>query len=42
MRYKASEWSLDKTKMAAFGGSAAVQISMYLAFSDDMAKPNNE
>ena len=42
MRYKASEWNLDKAKVAAFGGSAGAQICMWLAFADDMAKPNSE
>lgn len=42
MGYKASEWNLDKAKVAAFGGSAGAQFCMWLAFADDMAKPNSE
>ena len=42
MRSKAREWNLDKDKVAAFGGSAGAQICMWLAFSDDMAKPDSK
>lgn len=42
MRSKAEEWNLDKERVAAFGGSAGAQICMWLAFSDDMAKPESE
>lgn len=41
MRSKASEWNIDKQRVAAFGGSAGAQICMWLAFSDEMAKPNS-
>ena len=41
MRSKADAWNLDKDKVAAFGGSAGAQICMWLAFSDEMAKPNS-
>ena len=37
MRSKASEWNIDKERVAAFGGSAGAQICMWLAYSDDMA-----
>jgi len=41
IRSKAEEWNIDKDRVAAFGGSAGAQISMWLAFSDDMANPNS-
>lgn len=42
MRSKSKEWNLDKSRVAAFGGSAGAQICMWLAFSDEMAKPESE
>ena len=41
MRSNADEWNIDKTRVAAFGGSAGAQICMWLAFTDDMAKPDS-
>ena len=41
MRSKASEWNIDKNRVAAFGGSAGAQICMWLAFTDEMAKPDS-
>ena len=41
MRSKASDWNIDKNRVAAFGGSAGAQICMWLAFTDDMAKPES-
>ncbi len=41
MRSKADQWNIDKDKVAAFGGSAGAQICMWLAYSDDMAKPDS-
>jgi len=41
LRWKASEWNIDKSRIGAFGGSAGAQLCMYLAFHDDMAKPNS-
>ncbi|MDE0866914.1 MAG: alpha/beta hydrolase [Rubripirellula sp.] len=41
MRYKADQWNIDKDKVAAFGGSAGAQICMWLAFTDEMAKPDS-
>ena len=41
MRSKAGEWNIDKERVAAFGGSAGAQICMWLAYSDEMAKPNS-
>lgn len=40
LRSKAEEWKFDKLRVAAFGGSAGAQLSMWLAFSDEMAKPD--
>ena len=39
VRSKAAEWNLDKTRIAASGGSAGACSSLYLAFHDDMADP---
>ena len=41
MRSRAEEWNIDKEKVAAFGGSAGAQICMWLAFTDEMAKPGS-
>lgn len=41
MRSKAGEWNIDKERVAAFGGSAGAQICMWLAYTDEMAKPNS-
>jgi len=41
MRSKAVEWNIDKDRVAAFGGSAGAQICMWLAFTDEMAKPDS-
>lgn len=37
VRSKATEWNLDKSRIAASGGSAGACSSLYLAFHDDMA-----
>ena len=42
MRSKAGDWNIDKSRVAAFGGSAGAQICMWLAYSDDMAKPKSK
>ena len=42
MRSKAKDWNIDKERVAAMGGSAGAQICMWLAFSDDMAKPKSK
>jgi hypothetical protein len=42
MRSKAKEWNIDKERVAAFGGSAGAQICMWLAFADEMAKPDSK
>ena len=41
LRSKAGAWSIDKSRIGAFGGSAGAQICMYLAFHDDMAVPDS-
>ena len=38
MRSNSKEWNLDKSRVAAFGGSAGAQICMWLAYSEDMVK----
>jgi hypothetical protein len=42
MRSKAEEWNIDQSRVAAFGGSAGAQICMWLAYSNDMAKPKSK
>lgn len=41
LRWKATEWNIDKSRVGAYGGSAGAQLCMYLAFHDDMAKPDS-
>lgn len=41
LRANASAYNLDKTRFAAFGGSAGACISKWLAFHDDMADPKS-
>ncbi len=41
MRSKADQWNIDKERVATFGGSAGAQICMWLAFTDEMAKPDS-
>jgi acetyl esterase/lipase len=42
VRSKATEWNLDKTRIAASGGSAGACSSLWLAFHDDMADPKSK
>ena len=42
LRSKAGEWNIDKTRIAATGGSAGACTSLWLAFHDDMAKPDSD
>jgi len=42
LRSKAKTWNLDKKRIAAWGGSAGAQLSMYLAFHDEMADRESE
>jgi arylformamidase len=39
LRSKASEWNIDKNRLAAMGGSAGACSSMWLLFRDDLADP---
>ncbi|MBL9200566.1 MAG: DUF1080 domain-containing protein [Opitutaceae bacterium] len=39
IRSKAGEWNLDKTRIAASGGSAGACTSLWLAFHPDLADP---
>jgi hypothetical protein len=41
LRSKSGEWNIDKTRVASYGGSAGAGTSLWLAFHDDMADPNN-
>ncbi len=41
LRYKAAEFHLDKSRVAAMGGSAGAGTSLWLAFHDDLADPAN-
>ncbi len=41
LRSKAGEWNIDKSRVAATGGSAGACSSLWLAFHDDMAKSDS-
>lgn len=41
VRSKATEWHIDKRRIAASGFSAGACTSLWLAFHDDMADPNS-
>ena len=40
LRSKAGEWNIDKSRIAAYGGSAGAGTSLWLAFHDDLADPD--
>lgn len=42
IRYHADEYNIDPSRIGATGGSAGAGISMWLAFHDDLADPENE
>jgi acetyl esterase/lipase len=42
VRSKSNEWNIDKSRIAASGGSAGACTSLWLAFHPDMADPNSE
>ena len=42
LRSKAVEWNIDPERVGAYGGSAGAMLSMWLAFHDEMADPQNE
>ena len=41
VRSKSTVWNIDKTRIAASGGSAGACSSLWLAFHDDLADPNS-
>jgi len=41
LRYNAGKWNVDPKRVASTGGSAGAGISMWLAFHDDLAKPDS-
>ncbi len=41
IRYNAKKYNIDKTRIACSGGSAGAGTSLWLAFSDEMADPQN-
>jgi acetyl esterase/lipase len=41
LRSKAGEWNIDKTRLGATGGSAGACSSLWLAFHDDLARPDS-
>jgi acetyl esterase/lipase len=41
LRYRAKEFNLDRTRVGVFGGSAGAGTSLWLAFHDDLADPQN-
>ena len=41
LRFKASEWGIDKTRIAATGGSAGGCTALWLATHDDLADPQS-
>lgn len=42
IRHNAQKYNIDKTRVACSGGSAGAGTALWLAFSDDMADPENE
>lgn len=42
LRSKAGEWNIDKTRVAAAGGSAGACTSLWLAYHDDLADPKSK
>jgi len=42
LRHKSGQWNIDKKRFASFGGSAGAGTSLWLAFHDDLADPDNE
>jgi len=41
LRYKSDEWNIDKNAIAVYGSSAGAGSSLWLAFHDDIADPDN-
>jgi hypothetical protein len=42
IRFHSAKYNIDKTRIACSGGSAGAGTALWLAFSDDMADPQNE
>lgn len=42
VRTKAAEWNVDKKRIGAAGGSAGACSSLWVAFHDDLAKPDSK
>lgn len=42
VRSKAEEWNIDPDRIALTGGSAGAVISMWIAYRDDMARPDSQ
>ncbi|MBM82966.1 MAG: esterase [Planctomycetaceae bacterium] len=42
IRNNAKKWNIDAKRVACFGGSAGAGISLWLAFHDDLAKPDSD
>ncbi|MGJ8656921.1 MAG: alpha/beta hydrolase [Akkermansiaceae bacterium] len=42
IRSKAKEWNINKSKIAATGGSAGACTSLWLAYHDDLADPKSD
>jgi len=42
IRHNAKEWNVDTQRIASYGGSAGAGTSLWLAFHDDLADPENE
>lgn len=42
IRHRAAEWNINPKKIGSFGGSAGAGISLWLAFHDDLAKPDSK
>lgn len=42
MRSRATEWNIDKARVAGWGGSAGAGTSLWLATRDDLANPESE
>jgi len=41
LRSKAAEWNIDPQRIGAYGNSAGAGISMWVAFHDDLARPES-
>lgn len=42
IRHHARQWNIDPDRIACYGGSAGAGISLWLAFHDDLAKPDSD